>query len=71
VQGYRVVGTYRSLVSLIEHDAVDRIVISARAIPVSRVRELEQLCAARGVALSRLNLQLDHLVAIAKCPVSI
>jgi UDP-GlcNAc:undecaprenyl-phosphate GlcNAc-1-phosphate transferase len=64
VQGYPVVSTYRGLVPLIEHGAVDRIVISTHAIPLSRVRELEQLCAASGVALSRLTLQLDHLVAV-------
>ena len=69
VLGYPVLGPYRGLVALIEKGAVDRIVISARAIPPSRVGELEQLCAARGVALSRLNVQLDHLVAAAVSPV--
>ena len=71
VQGYPVLTTYRGLVRLVERGGVDRIVISTRAIPVSRVRELEQLCSARGVALSRLSLQLDHLVAVEKLPVSV
>lgn len=64
VQGYPVLDGYRGLVPLIERGAVDRVVISTRAIPLSRVRELEQLCATRGVALSRMNLQLEHLVAV-------
>jgi UDP-GlcNAc:undecaprenyl-phosphate GlcNAc-1-phosphate transferase len=64
VQGYPVLGSYRNLVPLIESGAVDRIVISTRAVPFSRVRDLEALCAARGVALSRLNVQLEHLVAV-------
>jgi UDP-GlcNAc:undecaprenyl-phosphate/decaprenyl-phosphate GlcNAc-1-phosphate transferase len=70
VQGYLVLDSYRGLVPLIENGAVDRIVISSRTIPVSRVRELEQLCAANGVALSRLNLQLDSLVEVGEYSVS-
>jgi UDP-GlcNAc:undecaprenyl-phosphate GlcNAc-1-phosphate transferase len=71
VQGYPVLGTYRGLLPLIERGGVDQIVISTRAVPVSRVRELERLCAARGVALSRLSLELEHLVAIEKRRVSL
>jgi UDP-GlcNAc:undecaprenyl-phosphate GlcNAc-1-phosphate transferase len=72
VHGYPVVNTYLGLVRFIEDGAVDQIVISTQAIPVDRVRELEQLCAASGVALSRLNLQLDHLVSVVeKCTVSL
>ena len=66
VQGYPVLTTYRGLAPLLWCGAVDRIVISTQAIPVSRVRELEQLCTASGVALSRLSLQFDHLVAVEK-----
>ena len=62
--------TFSGLVPLIERGAVDRIVISTRAIPSSRVLELEQLCAARGVALSRLTLQIDHLVSTGEYSVS-
>ena len=64
VQGYPVLSSYSGLVSLVEGGAVDCIVISTRAIPLSRVHELEERCAARGVALSRLNFQLEHLVAV-------
>jgi UDP-GlcNAc:undecaprenyl-phosphate GlcNAc-1-phosphate transferase len=64
VQGYPVLSSYSGLVSLVEGGAVDRVVISTRSIPLSRVHELKELCAARGVALSRLNFQLEHLVAV-------
>ena len=64
VQGYPVLGTYHGLVPLIKRGAVDRIVISTRALPLSRVRELEELCAVSGVALSRLSVHMEHLVAV-------
>jgi len=64
VLGYPVLSSYRGLVSLVQHGGVDRIVISARGIPESRVRELAQLCATAGVALSRLHVRMDHLVAV-------
>src|SRR5258705_13105166 len=64
VQGYPVLGGYRNLVPLVERGAVDRIVISTRAIPLNRVHELEALCGRKGVALSRLNAQLEHLAAV-------
>ncbi len=64
IQGYPVLTDYDGLVSLIEGSAVDRVVISTRKIPLRRVRELEQLCAEHGVALSRLDFRLEHLVAV-------
>jgi len=63
-EGYTVLGDYAALVSLIEDGKVDRIVISTHSITATRVREIEQLCARHGVALSRLNLQLEALVAV-------
>ena len=71
VQGYSVLGTYRQMLAFIEAGGVDRIVISTHSIPADRVRELEDLCAARSVALSRLIVQLDHLVAAPAPPVSV
>ncbi len=64
IQGYPVLSGYEGLVSLIDGGAVDRVVISTRKIPLSRVRDLEQLCAERGVALSRIDFKLEHLVAV-------
>ena len=62
VQGYPVLGDYRSLAALILGGAVDSVVISARMIDVDRLRELEVICAEHGVALSRLHVGLEALV---------
>jgi len=62
VQGYPVLGDYRSLSALILSHAVDSVVISARIIDVDRLRDLEALCAGNGVALSRLHVGLEALV---------
>ena len=64
VQGYPVLSGYAGLVSLLEGGAVDRVVLSTRAIPPARVQELEALCAQHGVALSRLSFHLENLVAV-------
>jgi UDP-GlcNAc:undecaprenyl-phosphate GlcNAc-1-phosphate transferase len=64
IQGYPVVSNYDGLISLIEGGAVDRVVISTRRVPLSRVRDLEALCAERGIALSRVDFRLEHLVAV-------
>jgi UDP-GlcNAc:undecaprenyl-phosphate GlcNAc-1-phosphate transferase len=64
VQGYPVLSDYDGLVALIDGGAVDRVIISTHSIPLSRVRELQTLCADRGVALSRLDFRLEHLVAV-------
>lgn len=62
VQGYPVLGDYRSLSVLILSGAVDSVVISARIIDVDRLRELESLCAKHSVSLSRLHVGLEPLV---------
>ena len=64
IQGYTVLSGYEGLVSLIEGGAVDRVIISTRRIPLVRVHDLEALCAEKGVALSRLDFRLEHLVAV-------
>ena len=64
IQGYRVLGGYDRLLSLLEGGAVDRVVLSTRSIPLGRLRNLEALCADKGVALSRLDFKLEHLVAV-------
>jgi UDP-GlcNAc:undecaprenyl-phosphate GlcNAc-1-phosphate transferase len=64
IQGYPVLSGYEGLVSLIDGGAVDRVIISSRRIPPSRVQELEALCAEKAVALSRLDFRLEHLVAV-------
>ncbi len=64
LQGYQVLSGYDGLVSLIEGGAVDRVIISTRAIHPVRVQELEALCARHGVTLSRLSFHLENLVAV-------
>lgn len=64
LHGYPVLSGFEGLVSLVEGGAVDRVVISTRRIPPARVQELEALCTAQGVALSRLDFRLEHLVAV-------
>jgi UDP-GlcNAc:undecaprenyl-phosphate GlcNAc-1-phosphate transferase len=64
IHGYPVLSDYDGLVALIEGGAVDRVIISTHRIPVKLVRELEAVCAERGVALSRLDFRLEHLIAV-------
>ena len=64
VQGYPVLSGYGGLISLIEGGAVDRVIISTRAIAPARVQELEDVCSRCGVALSRLSFHLENLVAV-------
>jgi UDP-GlcNAc:undecaprenyl-phosphate GlcNAc-1-phosphate transferase len=64
IQGYPVRGDYATMVSLVESGRVDRVVISTHSIRTGRIGEIESLCARRGVALSRLHLELEALVAV-------
>jgi len=59
-----VLSGYSGLISLVEGGAVDRVIISTRAIAPARVQELEELCSRHGVALSRLSFHLENLVAV-------
>ncbi|MCC7418409.1 MAG: hypothetical protein IT176_14830 [Acidobacteria bacterium] len=62
VQGYAVLGGYASLCSLVASGVVDAVVVSARLIEVDRLKELERLCTAHGVSLSRLRVGLEPIV---------
>jgi UDP-GlcNAc:undecaprenyl-phosphate/decaprenyl-phosphate GlcNAc-1-phosphate transferase len=64
VLGYPVLGGYESLVSLIRGGAVDAVIIAARLVDVHRQAELESLCAANRVRLSRIHFDLEDLVAV-------
>ena len=64
VQGYPVLGGYDSLLSLVTGGAVDAVVISTRLLAVDRLRELEHVCAAHNVRLSRLHFRLEEMVAV-------
>ena len=64
VQGYPVLGGYDVLLSLIEAHSIDVIVVSISAIDVVRLRTLEARCLEKGIALSRLNVELKQLVEV-------
>ena len=61
VHGYRVLGGYASLVSLIEAGGVDTVVLGAGPADAARLAELTRLCAGRGVTLSRIDVAVRHL----------
>ena len=62
VQGYPVLGTYESLVTLISTGAVDMVVIAAHLTDASRLDQLQLLCAEHRVSLTRLLFKLDRLI---------
>lgn len=62
MQGYPVLGGFASLVSLIENDAVDTVVITTPAIAVDQLEHLRALCTESGVSLARLHWRLDEIV---------
>jgi UDP-GlcNAc:undecaprenyl-phosphate GlcNAc-1-phosphate transferase len=64
MQGYPVLGDFKSLDSLIRNGAVDTVVLSTHLIDVERLDALKALCAEHQVALSRLHYKLDQLVAV-------
>ena len=66
--GYMVRGGFDQLVRLIEDEAVDTVVVSTRLIDGARLRELSTLCSDRGVALSRLNVDVKSIVAPSLAP---
>ncbi len=67
-QGYTVLGGREELVRLIHDEAVDNVVISMRLIDSARLRELSTLCSDQGIALSRLNLNIEYIVAVPHAP---
>jgi UDP-GlcNAc:undecaprenyl-phosphate GlcNAc-1-phosphate transferase len=62
LHGYRVMGGFEALTALITSGKVDTVVVSARSIDRHRLQELETICTERGVALSRLRLNIEGLV---------
>ena len=64
IDGYPVLGDYKGLVALVMGGAVDAIVVSTKAVDANRLRDLETVCSAHGVRLSRLQYDFKHLVAV-------
>jgi UDP-GlcNAc:undecaprenyl-phosphate GlcNAc-1-phosphate transferase len=64
MQGYPVLGGYRSLEGLVQDSGVDTVIVSTHLIDVERLEALKQLCADHNVTLARLHYKLDELVAV-------
>jgi UDP-GlcNAc:undecaprenyl-phosphate GlcNAc-1-phosphate transferase len=62
VRGYPVLGAYDTLSHLVTSGSVDAVVLSTRSIDGARLRELETVCAAASVQLSRLLVGIESLV---------
>ena len=63
VHGYPVLGGYDTLVSLIEAEQVDTVVLSAGLVDAVRLTVLKGLCADHGVTLSRMQVDVERLGA--------
>jgi UDP-GlcNAc:undecaprenyl-phosphate GlcNAc-1-phosphate transferase len=63
VSGYPVIGNHADLLSLIERDAVDCVVINTHLIDAERLQALEEACRANEVDLLRLHVHLKRLSA--------
>jgi UDP-GlcNAc:undecaprenyl-phosphate GlcNAc-1-phosphate transferase len=64
LHGYPVLGGYDTLRGLIVNGAVDTVVISTRLIDATRLQSLQQLCSEHNVELSRMQFELQGLVAV-------
>jgi UDP-GlcNAc:undecaprenyl-phosphate GlcNAc-1-phosphate transferase len=62
VQGYPVLGGYSALTVLVNASSIDSVVISSRDLSPERVNNLQTLCSAAGIGLSRLRIDLQSIV---------
>jgi UDP-GlcNAc:undecaprenyl-phosphate GlcNAc-1-phosphate transferase len=62
VSGYSVLGDFARLVTMIEQEDIDCVVLNTRAIDVDRLLELEAVCQRHAVSLLRLHIQVRPLV---------
>jgi UDP-GlcNAc:undecaprenyl-phosphate GlcNAc-1-phosphate transferase len=65
LQGYRVLGGEQRLHDLIEHDAVDVVVIGACHLDRARFERVEAACRENGIRLLRFSFRLEPLVSSA------
>jgi UDP-GlcNAc:undecaprenyl-phosphate GlcNAc-1-phosphate transferase len=63
VLGHPVLGGFETLEVLAREQAVDAVVLSVRHLDAQHLRRIEELCAANGIALSRLHFRLEQVVA--------
>lgn len=64
MHGYPVLGGYAVLLQLVAKGEVDCVVITSPLMDVERLERLRRLCAERNVSLTRLHVELSHLVAV-------
>jgi len=62
VRGYPVLGGFDTLSQLVSSKSADAVVLSMRAVDPARIRDLEELCTAHAVQLSRLHVGLETLI---------
>ena len=62
ILGYRVLGGYDRLTTMIVQKEVDTVIVSSRLIDAMRLAGVQQLCAAHGVKLFRFHIELQTLV---------
>ena len=63
--GYRVLGGFERLSTMIVGQEVDTIIISSRLIDARRLASVQQLCAVHGVKLFRFHIELQTLAGSA------
>jgi hypothetical protein len=66
--GYAVLGGFSALAVLVKAASVDAVVISARTLTPERLNNLQVLCAAANVGLTRLRVDLEALVDVDGAP---
>ena len=62
ILGYRVLGGYDRLTTMIIQNEVDTVIVSSRLIDALRLASVQQFCAAHGVKLFRFHIELQTLV---------
>ena len=63
VHGYLVLGGHDKLLTLIAAGDVDTVVLCATVVDAGRLTMLKDACASNGVALSRMHMDMKHLIA--------
>jgi FlaA1/EpsC-like NDP-sugar epimerase len=61
ILGYRVLGGYDRLTTMIVRHDVDTVIVSSRLMDALRLAGVQQLCAAHGVKLFRFHIELQTL----------
>jgi UDP-GlcNAc:undecaprenyl-phosphate GlcNAc-1-phosphate transferase len=61
VEGYSVLGNFNSLVTMVERDEVDCVVLQSHLVDVDRLQKLEAACRDHRVDLLRLQIHLNRL----------